>query len=575
MNKLFHFHLSLLPLLPSSSRDARTAVRYYDNRILPLVFSDEFNVEDRGFDKGEDPYFEALTMPDDTNHAIQFYNGTKEYATTRNGSLVLITRAVHTSWQEYDLPSESYLTVTMNYTSAMVQSWNKLCFTGGIIEFAVQLPSDGNSSGLWPALWLMGNLGRAVYQNSSQFIWPWSTTECLGEVNSSGQLFSACIDSIGFGFHPNQGRGAPEIDIFESMANQWKQNGQPGYMQAYISSSFQLSPGTDFGLPQRPLCGQSIVQDGNDTVGAPYGWGCNNGTCPSCLGDDQTACEWPTCIEWDYNWGCNLSWYSDLEVGSNGWFNGYFGQEVSPTIYGGHTWGPSYVADGISWNTNTNLTVYESPHIYRLEWQPGQYIDWYLDGEFLFGIPQESLTKKGNGAIIPVEPMYIIANVAMMSGWGIASYCDANSDCADICLSGCLDCQNPECQCALTDGMKDCKMFPTEMKIDYVRLYQDTSLESVHTIGCDPPDFPTAVYIASHMDSYRDWAPAECSPNCPEPLPCIQIANGLCLKYKPVVLYIFLTVFIFLGVLLVSWAYYIGLVSSNHNNGYVELPNKL
>ena len=36
----------------------------------------------------------------------------------------------------------------------------------------------------------------------------------------------------------------------------------------------------------------------------------------------------------------------------------------------------------------------------------------------------------------------------------------------------CYDCNNPECQCALPDGMKNCKMFPAEMKIDYIRLYQ-------------------------------------------------------------------------------------------------------
>ena len=34
--------------------------------------------------------------------------------------------------------------------------------------------------------------------------------------------------------------------------------------------------------------------------------------------------------------------------------------------------------------------LFNSQHIYRLEWQPNGYIDWYLDGVFLFGIPQVS-----------------------------------------------------------------------------------------------------------------------------------------------------------------------------------------
>ena len=57
-----------------------------------------------------------------------------------------------------------------------------------------------------------------------------------------------------------------------------------------------------------------------------------------------------------------------------------------------------------------------------------------MNRDFLFGIPQESLTLKGNGAVIPGEPMYIIANVAMSNSWGIENSCDYSSDCADICF---------------------------------------------------------------------------------------------------------------------------------------------
>ena len=34
--------------------------------------------------------------------------------------------------------------------------------------------------------------------------------------------------------------------------------------------------------------------------------------------------------------------------------------------------------------------------------------------------------------------------------------------------------------------------FPTTMKVDWIRVYQDP--DNVN-IGCDPPDFPTAAYI--------------------------------------------------------------------------------
>lgn len=42
-------------------------------------------------------------------------------------------------------------------------SRNKFCFTGGYIETSVQLPGASNVLGLWPAIWTMGNLGRAGY----------------------------------------------------------------------------------------------------------------------------------------------------------------------------------------------------------------------------------------------------------------------------------------------------------------------------------------------------------------------------------------------------------------------------
>ena len=53
---------------------------------------------------------------------------------------------------------------------AMLQSWNKLCFTTGYIEVRILLPGRGDHGGLWPAFWTMGNLGRAGYGASTDGI---------------------------------------------------------------------------------------------------------------------------------------------------------------------------------------------------------------------------------------------------------------------------------------------------------------------------------------------------------------------------------------------------------------------
>ena len=42
-------------------------------------------------------------------------------------------------------------------------------------------------------------------------------------------------------------------------------------------------------------------------------------------------------------------------------------------------------------------------------------------------------------------------------------------------------------------------VFPAEMLVDYVRVYQRAGETN---IGCDPPDYPTADYINRHYEAY-------------------------------------------------------------------------
>ena len=60
----------------------------------------------------------------------------------------------------------------------MIQGWNKFCFTGGILEIDVIFPGKPEIGGLWPALWLLGNLGRGTYEASTNKMWPWSYSVC-------------------------------------------------------------------------------------------------------------------------------------------------------------------------------------------------------------------------------------------------------------------------------------------------------------------------------------------------------------------------------------------------------------
>jgi len=51
----------------------------------------------------------------------------------------------------------------LNYEGGLVSTWNKFCFTGGLVETSVTLPGYNNIVGLWPAVWAMGNLGKSCF----------------------------------------------------------------------------------------------------------------------------------------------------------------------------------------------------------------------------------------------------------------------------------------------------------------------------------------------------------------------------------------------------------------------------
>ncbi|KAE8251409.1 hypothetical protein A4X06_0g2694 [Tilletia controversa] len=136
---------------------AKTKMSSDGQRKMKLVFSDEFNEDGRTFFEGDDPYWTAVDLN---------YWGTSDYewytplgATTKDGSLQI-------SLTEQPMNN-------LNFKSAMLQSWNKLCVQGGYLEVSVMLPGDPTVPGYWPAVWTMGNLGRAGYGATNEGMWPY------------------------------------------------------------------------------------------------------------------------------------------------------------------------------------------------------------------------------------------------------------------------------------------------------------------------------------------------------------------------------------------------------------------
>lgn len=190
------------------------------------VMSDEFNTPNRTFKDGHDPMWTALDKSDDDassagGGSMQFYNSSA--ITTRDGFLEIRTYLERTEWNRYDHVKKEWKHEQTNFTSGMLQSWNKFCFTGGILEVDIIFPGDPYVGGLWPAAWMLGNLGRATYESSTNGLWPWSYDTCNRSLQPA-QSISACNQENHFGMHPFQGRGATEIDLVEVMTGYSKDN---------------------------------------------------------------------------------------------------------------------------------------------------------------------------------------------------------------------------------------------------------------------------------------------------------------------------------------------------------------
>jgi hypothetical protein len=182
--------------------------------------SDEFNTPNRTFTDGHDPIWTALDKSDDDSSSVgggsqQFYNSSF-VTTTEKGMMKLSTKIGKTEWTRFDKVKKEWSKESSLFNSGMIQSWEKFCFTGGILEVDIILPGDPFIGGLWPAVWMLGNLGRATYLASTNNIWPWSFDTCDRKLQPA-QAISACNEQNHFGMHPFQGRGSTEIDLIEIM----------------------------------------------------------------------------------------------------------------------------------------------------------------------------------------------------------------------------------------------------------------------------------------------------------------------------------------------------------------------
>lgn len=361
----------------------------------------------------------------------------------------------------------------------MLQTWNKFCFTGGIIEARAKLPGKSNVGGLWPAFWLLGNLARHTYVGSSKGIWPWSSNVCTEKAFYAQQI-SACSGVEHYGLEKGVGRGSPEIDIFEVQGGNIKHNTgvfqRSSVGQPFMSASFQVAPGRP---DLRP--------------GAGYWPG---------------PCQWYEGLSGGVNTNLNINFYGDYNHFS-----------TDPGVQDSDYW-----SDAVSYNRQLDDTHFNDYHVYRLEWdvptdEKDGYLHWFLDGELVLAINGTGIREGGTGSEVSTEPSYIIMNTAVSSQWGFPNTCPTNCPCKKYnCNSN-----NYEQRCGFSEGF--CDMMTKEdaspqYKIDWVRVYQDPTKEE-QKVGCSTPERPSRRYIEAHENLYM-------MENDEHPLKPIPAGDGEC-----------------------------------------------
>lgn len=198
------------PDTPKSAMTRKSAT----GELLRLVFSDEFNAQNRTFYSGDDPYWYGFDGWYGATNDIEWYD--PDALNTGNGTL--------------NIQLDAFTNHNLPYRSGMLNSWNQLCFKGGVFEVSMSLPGPAGVRGLWPGAWTMGNLGRPGYLATTDGMWPYTYSECDAGITPNqsmtdgtsylpGQRLSSCTCVGEDHPTPDTGRGAPEIDIAEVSAD--------------------------------------------------------------------------------------------------------------------------------------------------------------------------------------------------------------------------------------------------------------------------------------------------------------------------------------------------------------------
>jgi beta-glucanase (GH16 family) len=261
----------------------------------------------------------------------------------------------------------------------MLQSWNKMCFKGGHLEASISLPGEGETIGLWPGFWAMGNLGRPGYLATTDGMWPYSYHDkCDVGITPNqstpdglsflpGMRLPACTCKGEDHPSPGKSRGAPEIDAVEASVEFLDPTSDIGI--GIVSQSYQCAP---FDIWYQPDYGEFFRAE-----------------CPQMI--------WTNIVDF-------LEIKDHAITKMNAYRGGVYQQAVSGLTLLNNDW-----YDGKQYQK------------YSFEYKTGNdgYITWYVGDDETWTMDPRAVGPNGNigQRTIPEEPMSVIVNFGMSNSF--------------------------------------------------------------------------------------------------------------------------------------------------------------
>ncbi|KAJ3552544.1 hypothetical protein NM688_g4097 [Phlebia brevispora] len=348
--------------------------------------------------------------------------------------------------QEYYDPSQittrdGYLAITLD----LVEDETLNHDLPGYIEISLTLPGPTpDAQGYWPGAWTMGNLGRPGYGATSDGAWPYSYQECdVGTfpnqtyANGTGPLAA---------LHSDQSRSK------YNMALSWL----PGQRASACTCPGEDHPGPDVSVGRGAPEIDILEVERNKTSG---------------MGQVVSQSAQFAPFTHDYLYGNDTTDMFDVYSPDITRPNSYHGSAVQQAISC-----LTNLPDDMLQGTGQVFTTLGFEYWANPDDPSEGFITWMSNGQptYRLGAAAVGPDMGINGSMvgqrrIPEEPMSIVLNLAISSSWQTVD--------------------------------PSTMVFPSEMLVDYVRVYQRSDSLNV---GCDPPRFPTADYINRHPEAYSN-----------------------------------------------------------------------